>query len=360
MTKMKRTTREIEKDLTKIRKAATSAKSMKDIEEATGLSISQITTTLKKHPIIYARIKEQLIANKEGLDTHESKDISSKETSAPQRKVKIAVIASSEESKDEVRQDNSKAEKDLEYVIDASITGIEQLKDILAKIYSSGKKIILTSITIKELEKMQKFNDDEGNDARYILTLAADKPEAFKTVLIDETLDTPDDCIIKYCADNNQNVVLMTSDKTMSLKARMYSVQVEFYKQPIRIKNKDTKPIIRNNSKTRTLIPAKRIDGKLVLMLSELQSQKLSIVVYSDGIEYTTGVKELKIGDDVYIASEKSNYFTFSHYRMTSLYLENNCQIIYSARIYNNVDLNRITNASYKAFLKQFKSKICC
>ena len=42
----------------------------------------------------------------------------------------------------------------------------------------------------------------------------------FECVVIDETLETPDDCIIKYCAGNKSNVILFTADKTMDLKQK--------------------------------------------------------------------------------------------------------------------------------------------
>ena len=48
---------------------------------------------------------------------------------------------------------DSKVKDNHKYVIDASITGIDNLFQIL-----EGKKIVLTSVTIRELEKLQKWN----------------------------------------------------------------------------------------------------------------------------------------------------------------------------------------------------------
>ena len=197
---------------------------------------------------------------------------------------------------------------------------------------------------------MQRFNDADGNDARYILALAAENSDNFKNILIDETLDIADDCIVKYCADNKEKVTLLTSDKTMALKARMYGVQVQYFKQT----KSSTNPRINypTNSKIKTLIPVNRIGNRLVI--SNFHTNNMSICICSNGLEYTDGIKELKVGDDVFVATKKAEYITFAHYRMVSLCVENNCELIYSRRFYNYNDFD-VPKAAYKSFLKDFK-----
>ena len=71
------------------------------------------------------------------------------------------------------------------------------------------------------------------------------------------------DCIINYCAENNEDVILLTSDKAMALKARMYNVQVNYLKHN-QANNSDF--IAKQcNSKIRTLFPAKRTGNKLLI-----------------------------------------------------------------------------------------------
>lgn len=330
MANTRRTKKEIEKDCKRLKEAATTATTMKDLERVTGLSYVMINTTLSKHPTIFKRIKEQLAVNKE------------------KAKNEAMVKATKQPEVVTPRKDD-----DLSgFVIDASITGIENLRDILSKICLTKEKIILTSITIKELERMQNFKSIAGNDARYILALAAENYTSFETVLIEETFDTPDDCIIKYCADNKENVTLLTSDKTMALKARMYSVQVHYFKQTNYMCN--SKAMVPTNSKVRTLIPANRIGNKL--LISSFQTNTMSICVCSNGLEYNDGIRELNIGDDVFIATKKFNYITFAHYRMISLYAENNCELIYSNRFYDYNHIN-VPKAAYKSFIKDFKCR---
>lgn len=348
----KRTQKEIEKDCKVLKEAAKTATSMKELERVTGLSYAMINTTLAKHPIVFNRIKKQLMENKEKaeLEKQRQKEQEERARAEAEEKAKKEAELKAEKS-DEVITSEEKEELSG-YVIDASITGIKDLKDILSKICLTKAKIILTSITVKELAQMQKFDDIDGRDACYILALAAENNTTFKSVLIDETLNTPDDCIVKYCADNKENVTLLTSDKEMALKARMYSVQVHYFKQTQAHKN--AKTILHANTTIRTLIPARRIGNQL--LISNLQRRNQSIRIVSNGIEYSEGSKELKVGDDVFIATKKEDCLTFVHYHVISLYTENNCEQIYSKRFYDYDDLD-LPEARYKSFMKDFKKR---
>ncbi len=196
---------------------------------------------------------------------------------------------------------------------------------------------------------MQKFKDVDGKDARYILSLAAENPENFDMVLIDETLENPDACIVQYCATNKENVILLTSDKEMALNARMYSVPVQYFRQT---QEKLDNKVVSNKSKIRTLRPANKLGEQL--FISSFENSMQSIRLISDGIEYNNGVKELKVGDDVLIATNKIDCITFAHYRVISLQEENNCELIYSRRFYDYSDL-RLSEGMYKSFIKDFK-----
>lgn len=341
----KRTQKEIERDCKRLKKAAETATTMRELENLTGLSYAMINTTLSKHPIIFKRIKEQLIVNKKNAEAKAQKQ---KELKAAEEKARNDTMAK-ETRLNEIVTSN-KDDAFSEFVIDASITGIQNLREYLFKICSTKAKIILTSVTIKELERMQNFKDIDGNDARYLLALAAENDNNFETVLIDETLDTADDCIIKYCADHKESVTLLTSDKAMALKARMHSVHVNYFKQTKTHTNPKT--ISNSNSKFTTLIPANRIGNKL--FISNFQTHTMSICVRSNGLEYNDGIRALNIGDDVFLATKKTGYITFAHYKIVSLYAENNCKLIYSKRFYNynNID---VPNSEYMSFIKDFK-----
>lgn len=343
----KRTQKEIEKDCKRIKEAAKTATSIKELEQATGLSYAMINTTLSKHPIIFKRIKEQLdinLANRE-----KAKSEAKKHTSPAINGVETSNV--------------STANNLSGFVIDASISGVENIKELLLKICTTDKKIILTSITIRELENLQKSITLQGKDARYFLALAAENPKSFVSQLIDETIGIPDDCIIKYCVDNKDKFILLTSDKTMALKARMYGVEVQYFKKTNKQTNSKvetsdtnanlvpTSTLASTNSNIRTLFPAKKIGNKL--MLSDFHTDTRSIRVYSDKYLYNNGTRELKIGDNVFIASKKDDCITFAHYKMISVEATNNCELIFSRRIYDysKPDLPKIL---YKKFFNDF------
>lgn len=333
MANAKRTQKEIENDCKRLKEAAKTATSIKDLERKTKLSYQEIKTTLSKHPIIHNRIIEQIAQNKK--HAKELKDLKDQEG-----------LDKAEETKKEVKDEEKRR-----FVIDASITGIETLREDIAKICSTNSKIILTSVTVKELKMMQEFEDEQAKDANFILRQAVENEEDFEAVLIDESYDTPDECIVQYCAKNKGNVTLLTSDKEMVLRARMYSIHVCYMKQ----KTENSKGNAKPNSDIKTLTLAQRTKGKLYMPL--LRKNTIEVRVYSDGIEYKEGEAELKIGDDVYIACKKPEYITFSHFKIVSLYAENNCRLIYGRRIYEDEDIN-MTNSSYKSFLKDFKRRL--
>ncbi len=239
------------------------------------------------------------------------------------------------------------------FVIDASIAGIEDLHDIIFKICATSAKLVLTSITVKELEKMQKFKDIDGKGARHILAIAAENDKNFYTVLIDENFENPDECIIKYCADHKDNVVLLTADKAMSLKARMYNVKTKYFKHNNSYTYSNDQPLVYTAPITSTLGITRSIGGKLCI--SDFNNDYRRVIVISNGIEYTEGICELKIGDDVYLTTKKTQYLTFAHYKMTALSLKNNCKLIYSKKIYNISEIEDLPKVEYKSFIRGFK-----
>ena len=157
----------------------------------------------------------------------------------------------------------------------------------------------------------------------------------FECVVIDETLETPDDCIIKYCAGNKSNVILFTADKTMDLKARAFGVKTKFFKQPKSAENSMKKP----HKKVSTLYEAKRNGNELKITC--FVGKFKSIKVISKDIQYSSGSIALKKGDNVYIArTTKDDCIFFIHYEINSTDEENNCKIIYFKKIYNKFTIN--------------------
>ena len=332
---VRRTFEQIEKDEKMIRDyvASHSITSIKEIALGVNLSESQILTSIKKHPQSYAKIQHILEENRRSVKAKKESKINTLKTQ--KTKLEVSKIVQPNVEEPIVLQISSQASF---YVIDASITGLPNFFDVINQVLSSGAKIVLTSITLHELDNMQMFTDIQGLDARKLLDMAANSEDDFLCIRIDDTIGTPDDCIIKYCADNSNNLILITSDKYMALKARSFGVKTQFLKQ--------------SSSNRNTLYVAKKVCGKLIITTSETQYR--SILVMSNGIEYKDGIYELNIGDDVYLATKKDLYLTFAHYKILSLGAENNCRLVFSRRFYTTDEINNLKVASYKSFMKDF------
>lgn len=351
----RRSKNEIERDYKTIRTIVSTTKvtSLNEIAKATGLSKSEVNTSLIRHPRIKEEILAQLKKNRE--DAKKAKK-EAKNEAVETDKMDEEKKAENENTASEV--DAKKGSKSVQtekyFVLDASLCGISELEEIISGFEEEKSKVILTSVTIRELDRMQKFKDVAAADARYILSNAAQNQDMFFMVWIEENLETPDDCIIKYCADNKESVVLLTADKIMALKARAFGVETMYY-----IKGYDTSKIKSRESsylEISTLISAKKVGEKLIL--STISRDNRGFLVISKGIEYKECICNLEIGDDVYIATKKQDYMTFAHYKITSLNRENNCKLIYSKRIYGGVDeIKRLPKASYKSFMREFKHK---
>lgn len=225
---MKRTKKQILEDYDRIKEAAEIARNVEEIAVLTELSKIMINNTLSKYPKDKEKIKNQLKENRK-------------------REKEKQNVEKVDNKKQEDKRERNK-EMIEGYVIDASISGVTTIRDDLEKICKTNSKIILTSVTIYELEKMQSFFDINGNNARYILGIAAEREKTFKPVLIKENHEKADDNIIEYCAENKEHITLLTSDKTMTLKARMYGVKVHYMKHQIQ-KNKEEKMEIKVEKK---------------------------------------------------------------------------------------------------------------
>lgn len=371
----KRSNKQIEKDFARIKKYVTensnTITSINEVAIGVGLSENQVRTTLEKNPKVYSIIKQWINKNREAKKKLEEKAIKAlkeaeKAELEAKRKAKKAELEAKRKAKNAELEAKRKAPKAKlsqptnaikgtatiaqpeYYVIDASICGIDNLYDVLNDILSKGAKIVLTNITSSELNDMQKYKDSDGKAARRILDIAAQSPEDYINIHIDGTVGINDDCIIKYCADNKGNVVLLTSDKWMTLKARSFGVETHFYPRPEKPKHKGARII--------TLVPTRKVGKKL--FISNFNTPIMSITVISKGKKFNQGTYELKIGDEVYLATKKPRYLTFAHYRMISLGVENNCTLVYSKRIHSKNEFKKLPEDDYKLFMQEFSRKV--
>ena len=242
----------------------------------------------------------------------------------------------------------------VRFVLDASVTSVKNVRALLRKFceeaYLSEFKIVLTSVTIRELQMLQKRSDSDGQDARFILNHAIDHGNMYQLVQISEDESSPDNCIIKYCVEHKDDVVLLTSDKEMALNAKMKQVQVLFFKQA------DDKSSGRDHGSIVSLYPVRRIGDQL--FTGELQTAKRSMMVISqDGSEHSRDICELHVGDDVLIASLRDDCVIFVHYKIISLKDVDNARTVYNKRYYGTDVIDELEDERYRRFLKEFIRK---
>lgn len=241
----------------------------------------------------------------------------------------------------------------VKFVIDASITSVKNIRAVLKKIGEDPEleefKVVLTSITIHELQMLQKGKDSDGYDARFIMNHAIDHKESYELVQIPETEKTPDACIIRYCA-HKRDVVLLTSDKEMALDANLKGVNVLFFKQPEKkCQTKKFDGIV-------SLYPTRKIGNQL--FTGEMQtSMRSMMVITQDGKKYSKNICELHLGDDILIASLKDDCLIFVHYKLISMSSENNAQTLFSRRYYATDEIDNLESELYQNFLREFIKK---
>lgn len=333
---MRRTAHQIENDFNRIQKLikinSESISSLAEIANALNLSVSQVETSLKNHPVVYKRLKKLMAENRGWCR---------KATEKP----KIA------ETPEKIEEDSIFSR----IVIDASISGNPGIVDKLNSLINDGKKIVLTSVTIRELEQMQRFSDVDAKDARKILAMAAKNKDDFICESIREDNLIADDNIIQYAREHKSEVILMTSDKTMDLKSRSFGVQTMYIEHSAVHHKKHGHGMHGNWGKVSTLYDAKFQNGKLVI--SDFYTDFKNLRVLRNGIEFNDGKVELQLGDDIYIGTKKDRILTFAHYHLTSLGSKNNCRLVFSRRVFNSREIDRLPQPTYRTFMLDFKRR---
>lgn len=240
------------------------------------------------------------------------------------------------------------------FVIDTSICGIDNplalLEELTKSIDGTNRKIILTNVTIDELDSLQKRSNQNSKIARAILTAATNDRKHYKPIEIDTSFELADDCILNFCKEHKDTVILLTADKGMHLKAVAMSIETHYYQSL-------AQPKEYKKSSIKTLYPTTR-DCEKLLLATTFNPISTAFRVCSRGIEYNiteaNGPHELHVGDDVLIAKNKGNYISLTHFRIISLYDSDNCELVYTKRIYSSQDVVQL-DAFYKSFIKDFK-----
>ena len=364
---MGRSKKEIEKDCIKIKEAARGVKSLKELSEVTGLSYAKIRTTLSSHPIIERRVKEQISKNKENLKLEEVKTPSQTSNST-----EIDVLSTQTDSNPtevdvlSTQTDSNPTEAKITsytYVMDTSMCSIENFRDIINRLILERKKINLTSVVVKELQKTKLYRDACAANAKFIFSVAARFEDSFIYSKIAEDAETPDKCIINYCIKHRDSVILLSADNEMTVDARLHGVVVRHFEhQSCNLSDNDLSfRNYRNASKIVTLHSVYKDNGDLKFSINNDRHHRYCLL--SSGTKYTYGEHKLNIGDIVYVATDKidqagNRYLTFAAYQIISAYLEKNARLIASYRVYNDEEIDKLENSDYIEFFSDFHNQL--
>ena len=220
--------------------------------------------------------------------------------------------------------------------------------NLISQIHRSIKKIINLFKNASTTQKVQKSTLSEENDFTASLVkynIASKKfrddfSEKDYTVTIIPITENSENVqqLLQYCIDHPGKYILLTANPTISKKAKYLSSISQ--KEP--------------SSNVRTLQDARRIGGKLII--SEFNTKNKNICVISRGREIFEGPYQLNIGDEVFIATKKREYCTFSHFRIISFGLENNCVLVYHTQLHNMKKINNdLPRDDYQEFVRNFK-----
>lgn len=209
---------------------------------------------------------------------------------------------------------------------------------------ASGMKVMLTNITIEELDAMKKFKDNDGYAARQLLEKAAQTPNTFIYEKIPKISDNPDDSIINYCVQNKETIILYTADNAMAVKARLEGVKTEYF-------NRNEKSFKKHS--TGTIYQARKVGNELFIPQLKTAYRHIKVISKS-GITHTDGKCILNPGDNVYIATKKTQgYVSFVHYIITANSTNDHCKLVCSKRIYSENDIKKL-DENYKMFIVDF------
>lgn len=339
--------------------ASESALTLRDISYQTGLSVSEVSSLIKADPSIHKKVLDRLSASREKLSNN----------------IK-------EMSNNTNNQLNSK-----KYVLDTCFicNNLSSLEEMV----NNGYQFVITNVVLNELYYSK-------NLCNYI----ALHPESFDVVLIDDTrYDYVDNMLVKFCASDIKNLALATSDIQLTLKARMFGIEVWYSPAPnsndsitVKHKKKNKKNkckenknnAVKSNSVSSDSIDSSKIKPSAIicneagfnefpsslsfvdykdghLEISKFKNSVSTKIVISNGSTYTEGTINLNLGDEIYTAEywhrKEKDFITFRHYKIISISKTNYAQLIYSKKL-DSDDSN--VKDYYKSFINSFKETHNC
>lgn len=359
---------EIEYDVERIKRAAETSISMDEIAIKLDLSKKQVLTSLRNHPKLLRKIQIKLYENLIEFNKTDDLDVCSiplEELEIPE--VDLEPIISEESnaiipiSKEEETVPKLQIEENVDdnlasnhssnaiAVMDTSICGVPGILSII----NLQKKVLVSNLTIKELRKLKASKRGrDSEDASTILLRLAKNHKPYESVFIKKTSTYVDDSIIEYCEQRKDEVVLFTADQEMAALARGKGITVDFFERvPIEFDvipngftiNAD------NMGKIITLDAINYVAGDLTIRLNNIANQK-NMAIITQRKQPTAKRKPvfLSVGDEIFIAKLRDNCVILSHFKVCKLSKKDNCEVVFSAKIFNKNGVENLPRDEYK------------
>lgn len=271
---------------------------------------------------------------------------------------KIKVVAKKlEEKKENIISRNRIVTR---YVLDNSVIGKNGILKFISELIEKDEIIVITSLFVKGLEEVLKEKTSFSDIAIQIFSMITEDEEHFEVIEVDEEEKHVDDCIMAYCCESKEKVVVVVGSVSRAAKSRLYEVKYIFFTEHIESSKsheeceaqKEKQKVDDKKEKFYTLSFINKISEELII--SEFKTENQYICLYTKDKIYNDGIRVLQLGDEILVATRKPKYINFCHYRVCKLTEKENCLQLYHKKIYNMNHL-KISSTWYKDFLKDFK-----
>lgn len=302
--KKKRTDKEILEALKEILEISKNVKTLQQIAEKMGISVSKVRKSLEKNCDIASAVKKNL------------KDNKSKET--------------------------------INIVLDSSMISTRDLFKVLEEQVEKGCHIIMTQPTLDWLEKSINISDNRSEKQKlYKLEELFDKrQDVYHIKPMEEKFYDFSENICQFCLLNPGKNILYTANRKQYLLAKnMYNIPAEIFKKLYNYN-------IQQDPNKVKLCPMKRKEGMLYYPI--LQSSRKYTQYWCQSGERIDddGLVRLHKGDNILICTEKDQFITFVHYRIYDPDI-GMAKRVYSERISKKTYVVQTQKAEYLAVIEK-------
>ena len=243
-------------------------------------------------------------------------------------------------------------------VLDTSVCCIDGILSIL----QLQKKVYVSDETVKELKKLkEKKRGMDSKIANKILTQVATGKNPFTSVEIPKNHEYVDENIIDYCETLLPSVTLFTADKEMAALARGRKIPVCCFEKGASLKlpvNRE-EAISINQDQVGSVITYYGATFENSRLKVKAQTSPLKDIIVCSGMHrHHNGYVFVKPGDNIFIVKRKDQHdISFSHFKMLSNSKYHNCEIVFTARLFDKMGVFFLPEENYRTMVNDFVNR---